>query len=558
MNIRRYRAATMRAALEQAREELGADALVLETREVRDGGFLGIGARPMIELQVATNDTPASVRVVAETVNHQGNRTRNAVPGHLDILDEVPAWPEIEAREAALFGTEGRNDLTGRKGPEMPVSPSEKVELSVDAPRPKNRNRMRIGTHSFATLAAKTYAETAARNEGTESVNTITQAKQQIVTPVPVPQAKPVIEHELLSDKTEAVRPQQPVRADQTASEPRTQTTVAPRNEAKVLPEQRELISRELDKLRAELRTEMRAMTFSLSALARQPVVHEGVARDAQMAFDTTPEIFDSPYYETYLLLTQSGMAPALARQAVRAAFVGGLSEVRDANTVARAGLAGALPQLVRFADDPLSLLPGSEGAPAASVFIGPTGVGKTTTIAKLAARVVYRMRRRVELITLDTWRIAAAEQLKTFAEIIGVGCHVARSLEELDEMVSRMSRHAVLLVDTAGRSPLDLSDGSEFCDYLRRRQDVRKFLVVPATTHPIDAEAALAHFAVYGADRLVITKLDETARPGAAVSVAASAGLPLAYLGYGQRVPEDMERATPLTFARNVVGIRN
>ena len=72
------------------------------------------------------------------------------------------------------------------------------------------------------------------------------------------------------------------------------------------------------------------------------------------------------------------------------------------------------------------------------------------------------------------------------------------------------------------------------------------------------DAEAALAQFTVYGTDRLVLTKLDETARPGAAVSVAASAGLPLAYLCTGQRVPEDLERATPLSFAKSVVGIRN
>ncbi|MEJ7713712.1 MAG: hypothetical protein WKF84_28670 [Pyrinomonadaceae bacterium] len=103
--------------------------------------------------------------------------------------------------------------------------------------------------------------------------------------------------------------------------------------------------------------------------------------------------------------------------------------------------LSQALPSLVTFAPDPLCEIPNKTKKHAAAVFIGPTGVGKTTTIAKLAARLALRERRRVELITLDTYRIAAVEQLKTYAEIIGTRCHVARSVMEVDTLVRRFSK---------------------------------------------------------------------------------------------------------------------
>jgi flagellar biosynthesis protein FlhF len=193
-------------------------------------------------------------------------------------------------------------------------------------------------------------------------------------------------------------------------------------------------------------------------------------------------------------------------------------------------------------------------GAPTIITLVGPTGVGKTTTIAKLAARVALREKRRVELVTLDTYRIAAVEQLRTYAEIIGAGFHVARSMVELDAITRRLEATATVLVDTVGRNPHDLADQLEFGDYLRAREDMVKCLVLQATTHPADALAAIRKFALYGADRLVITKLDETTAPGRVVALANESKLPLLYLCAGQRVPEDMERATPDALAARVV----
>jgi flagellar biosynthesis protein FlhF len=186
---------------------------------------------------------------------------------------------------------------------------------------------------------------------------------------------------------------------------------------------------------------------------------------------------------------------------------------------------------------------------------IGSTGVGKTTTVAKLAARIALEERRRVELVTLDTYRIAAVEQLKTYAEIIGAGCHVVRSVLELDVLIRRFPAEATVLIDTTGRNPHDLADQHELSDYLKRHTEIRKCLAVQATTHPIDAIAAVKKFEMYGADCLAITKLDETTRPGAMLELLAECGLPLTYLCMGQRVPEDIKVATPENFAARIFG---
>jgi flagellar biosynthesis protein FlhF len=189
---------------------------------------------------------------------------------------------------------------------------------------------------------------------------------------------------------------------------------------------------------------------------------------------------------------------------------------------------------------------------------IGSTGVGKTTTIAKLAARAALYDKKRVELVTLDTYRIAAVDQLKTYAEIIGAGCHVVRSVFELDAVIRRLPADACILIDTTGRSPHDLADQYELSDYLRQRSEIRKCLVVQAATHPIDASATIKKFGLYGADCLAVTKLDETTRPGAILQAIAENDLPLSYFCSGQRVPEDLQVATAEALANRILNPRS
>lgn len=517
MNIKRYRAATMRAALEQVKQELGADALVLETKEVRAGGFLGIGSKPLIELRVAANKPSATPE--------NGKKTRPS------------SWEEDDRLE-------GRASAKPFNKPATPP------------PAPKGNN------NGFAAFAARTYAN--------ESTPQVAEPRRTAPAPSNTPSLRETLRSgsgiELAATPPQIVRSATPLPPTIAVPPP----SVAPRNVAPPpappvappttapIPPATESASGELARLRSEMRAEMRALGFSMNAMVARQVAqgdsHEGSKNQLRETFEADPEIFDSPYFEIYSILTAAGLRPELARGAVRAGKMNGSRQLRNFETLARAGLVATLPSIVRFAADPLVPMIGSPEAPSAIALIGPTGVGKTTTIAKLAAQVVCRLRRRVVLVTLDTYRIAATEQLRIYAEIIGAGYHIAHSVRELDTLVRRYSGGATVLIDTAGRSPSDLADEMELGSYLRECDDLLKMLVLPATTHPADAHTAVRQFSLFGPNQLILTKMDETTRPGAAISVAGDSGLPLAYLCSGQRVPEDLERATPLSFAARVV----
>jgi flagellar biosynthesis protein FlhF len=495
MEIKRYRAATMRAALEQVKQELGADALVLETKEVRAGGFLGIGSKPLVELRVAANKPSAA----PET----GKKARAAV------------WQEEETHE----------DLT-------PVNPFSK---------PTTNATTKTHGSAFAAFAARAYAN--------EAPLPMTETRR--ATPPPKPTAAPPRETARAQGIEIASTPPQIVRKPVPPPIAPPPVVAPPASATPATPDQ---ANGEL----ARLRSEMRALSFSMNAMVARQVTHgdsnEGAKNQLRETFEADPEIFDSPYFEIYSVLTAAGLRPELARGAVRAGKMNGSRQLKNFETLARAGLVATLPSITRFAPDPLAPMIGSSDAPSAIALIGPTGVGKTTTIAKLAAQVVCRLRRRVVLVTLDTYRIAATEQLRIYAEIIGAGYHIAHSVRELDTLVRRFSGGATVLIDTAGRSPSDLADEMELGSYLRECDDLLKMLVLPATTHPVDAHTAVRQFSLFGPNQLILTKMDETTRPGAAISVAGDSGLPLAYLCSGQRVPEDLERATPLSFAARVV----
>jgi flagellar biosynthesis protein FlhF len=299
----------------------------------------------------------------------------------------------------------------------------------------------------------------------------------------------------------------------------------------------------ELERLRAEVRE----VKFTLTSNLHRDDRNNSPSMNGLNDLDA--ELYDSPYYETYLHLANLGLSPEIARSAVRAAITSG-AQTRNIHDLARIGLVKTLPSMIMFGDDPLAPRTTSPASQSAVALVGPTGVGKTTTIAKLAARAALRERKRVELITLDTYRIAAVEQLRTYAEIIGAGFHVPRSVLELNALVQRFSGQATVLIDTIGRSARDLADQMELADYLRNSDQIVKCLAVQATTHPTDATLAIEKFSLFGINELVITKLDETGRPGSAISTAAAARLPLAYLCTGQRVPEDIEKATAESLA--------
>ena len=197
-------------------------------------------------------------------------------------------------------------------------------------------------------------------------------------------------------------------------------------------------------------------------------------------------------------------------------------------------------------------LTAGCEDFAPVEVFVGPPGVGKTTTIAKIAARTRATADTRLWLVAADGFRVGAVEQLRLYAEIIGTPLFVARSGAELAMTLNGVRRP--LLVDTAGRSPRDTGN-ADILEALDGRADVRRHLVLPADTTPAQARRIIDRFSPSKPDRLVLTRLDEADTLAPLVSVINDYKLPVSYLAHGQNVPDDLQRATAAALTDWVLG---
>lgn len=187
---------------------------------------------------------------------------------------------------------------------------------------------------------------------------------------------------------------------------------------------------------------------------------------------------------------------------------------------------------------------------------VGPTGVGKTTTIAKLAANFRLKQQQRVGMITVDTYRIAAVEQLRTYAEIINVPMEVVSTPREMRDAVRRLRDLDLLLIDTAGRSPRDELKLQELRAMLGEAQPDEVHLVLSATASANSLVKSAEQFAGVGTTALTLTKLDESHGLGCLLPLLRTARLPLSYLTHGQNVPQDIVVAERRPLARAIVGL--
>ena len=202
-------------------------------------------------------------------------------------------------------------------------------------------------------------------------------------------------------------------------------------------------------------------------------------------------------------------------------------------------------------------IMPAGKG-PKAIYFIGPTGVGKTTTIAKLASRFSVDEKKKVALLTADTYRIAAAEQLKTYASILDVPFRVIYTIEEMENALAEFKDFDYLFVDTAGHSHQNQAQKeamSAFVRCLDGRVEKEIYLVLSATTKYRDLLSIADSYKEIADYKLIFTKLDETSAYGNLLNLALYTGASLAYVTYGQNVPEDIEKFNPQKTVKQLLG---
>jgi len=181
---------------------------------------------------------------------------------------------------------------------------------------------------------------------------------------------------------------------------------------------------------------------------------------------------------------------------------------------------------------------------PTTYMFLGPTGVGKTTTLAKIAARLALVENKKIGLITADTYRIAAVEQLKTYSEILGIPLEVVYEADELVEALNKFKDKDYILIDTAGRSHKSKELKSDYDELTRSIRDVKVFLVLSMTTSFKDLKSIIESYSFLKDFRLLFTKLDEATSFGNILNMRVLTGKPLSYFTIGQSVPDDIEVA--------------
>lgn len=191
---------------------------------------------------------------------------------------------------------------------------------------------------------------------------------------------------------------------------------------------------------------------------------------------------------------------------------------------------------------EPLTAATAGDG-PRVIALIGPTGVGKTTTLAKIAAQLAMQGKK-VGLITIDTYRIAAVEQLRTYAQILGLPLEVALTPGDMPKALTALAGRDVILIDTAGRSQRDGKKLEELAGFVGDAA-IENYLVLSAGADAASLDEAVRNFGCVNIAGLIFTKLDESAKPGVVVAQNYKTGIPVVYCTTGQRVPEDIETAS-------------
>jgi len=252
-----------------------------------------------------------------------------------------------------------------------------------------------------------------------------------------------------------------------------------------------------------------------------------------------------------YMKLLQGELSEELAERVIKRIITespGGLIDDEEFIEMrARTHLAG----LIRTAG-PIQLV---QGVPKVVILIGTTGVGKTTTIAKLAADFAFDKNKKVVLITVDTYRIAAVEQLRAYADILSIPLEVAFSHGEFREAMTAYANYDLILVDTAGRSQknsLQMAELKSFIDAAGYKMDVN--LLLSATTKYREMMDIIENFKKINFHKIIFTKLDETVGAGTIVNVLSQIPQGVSYITAGQNVPEDIEVADAAKLARMIL----
>ncbi|MCL2169434.1 MAG: flagellar biosynthesis protein FlhF [Defluviitaleaceae bacterium] len=256
-------------------------------------------------------------------------------------------------------------------------------------------------------------------------------------------------------------------------------------------------------------------------------------------------------FYDT---LVENEVAPHIAEEILGELDTGEADNNLDINFIVKI----VYNSLTNLIGEPRGLVPApSKGNPQKFAFVGPTGVGKTTTIAKLTADMVLNKDLDVGLITADTYRIAAIEQLKTYGDILGIEVAVAYKPDDLVKHIDDKTHECdLILIDTAGRSHKHKENLAELGEFIAAVPDVEIFLVLSLTSKYEDMLNIVEVFSQFCEFKIIFTKMDETSKIGSIVNICHQTERKLSYITFGQNVPDDIKTISASDVAMILLGL--
>lgn len=491
----------MNEAMERVKNELGQDAVILHTKKYKEGGILGYGSKEVVEVTAAVEEEtrPKTTRAkrkdkakessVADTAEVGGEKSAS-VP---TVRPPAPILPSSVLAKYKTDGTEKGIELATNMGVQqepamaMPSFPLFDTEpLGAAAPgKPKNVPKPPAPPQPFHQLAETLPGAVSSPPAGV--------GKSRIIK-ADAPTDKKIV----------PILP--PTVSDSSAS------SAAPADEMPSKPTQRAEDVAKIQNLEDQL-AQMKSLLAQV--ISKEPSQDSLSLQEILRRQEVDKIILDD-------LAAHSGVGETLA----------------DARSPgARDTLKKYLGQAINFSS---GIKLDKQGTRIVAL-IGPTGVGKTTTLAKIAARFVLEQGVSAALITADTYRISAVEQLKTYSDILGLPLEIVYSPNELRLAIRKHESKQLVLIDTAGRSQHNDYQMKELQELLKTNSRIEKHLVISSTTKNRDAEEILEKFSVCRPERIIFTKTDETCSTGLILNLLHKKDIELSYLANGQSVPDDI-----------------
>ncbi|MBO2945738.1 flagellar biosynthesis protein FlhF [Paenibacillus sp. F411] len=473
MRVRKYIVDTMPEAMLSIRKDLGSDAVILSSKEIKVGGFLGMFTSRKIEVIAAVekNETVKTEKAQPKAVKPDGDQ-REAEAAAIAPKPHIP-----RQAAASVYKTSARVNTESLKSPEE-LDGKAKTPQQSEPQAPRADKHLKREDESQSRAAAETAAGALSTTGFRSGV---------------------------ASAKFEAWSTEEEPSFNRSAAE-------------------------------QKLFDEIREMKDWIARLSRQTaakeVLPDAIAsiRDSLIGQGLSPAIFQLWVEEAVMKWNEAG--GELSAEELKDLFIS------QAASFLEGRIGGGIQPDTRI------------------VYVaGPTGVGKTTTIAKLAAEQMFKYRRKVGFITADTYRISAVEQLKTYASILNLPIEVVQTSEDMQRALENLKACDLILMDTAGRNYRSELFVSELHSLLPENHESETYLVLSLTSKSEDMEHITGHFSKYGLDKVIFTKLDETGSCGAIYNLLSTFPVQLSYMTNGQNVPDDLLMPDKNMLARMLFG---